>query len=867
MEIRRLLTILVSLIAGGLFVGVLQELRGHGSLFVDNANAAAAGGMMFRPMLEKRRIADGGVVAALVAERNQLASQLRARTRRSSSTTADSTALAAPVIMAHEAVPRIIHQTWKNDMVHRRFVRWIRSWADLNPGWRYMFWSDEESRKLVARQFPQFLEMFDSFPKGIERSDASRYFILSAFGGLYIDMDFEALQPLSTLLARTPCGTAGSCVILGQEPYPHARVLYDRDHVPCNAAMLSTPGHPFWSQMLRLMKLRWRAFGAESSANSWGNDNVLALTGPHLLSDAVDLWNEHEAGAGRRSGTHRQARGDVVVVVDPEVFFPWFDAGNIMLQDNCRDLEFGSYGLEKEARKRREVTCDELRKTDFKNPNLTDASWGVHHWSHTWLGMSIDHCHVPIHLVMGSNATAGRGGSMLVAKAASNWEVYLNETCPQLEAAWEAEQKKAKANEWGGGGGGNNAWESYNSRYDRAGTGVAYSYSSDAQRGSAVPRECWGDAQRLCAMGIDPTHIAEAGKSMDDEDDEAVLRCLYDQLALSRRLALAQDEADKSELEAMGGGIGGVSQACFSHAFNTTRLPRCLGWRQTGGCTPDGVSEPESDHTCDATIAAGWSGRCECVVRTAAMVDAHYFVGYNCEHERLVCNDVCLHPLASKNTTLSQFTDGVNMSSSDATFEQQLLDLRVGGESGSGAAAKLPLAPPRIAERMLHDAVALVDGAAVVGKATLAALALMSTSTYTRTSSGCVGWRQTGSCDPHASREIEFDVGCDTQIAVGWSGYCECLVDHAEHALSLAVEPTLEAMKGAAAKGTASYDGHEYIDVATRASFPVVCLHSIFTCEAVCSERAAERVLRQGVPASVPAFFGFDKISDTEPAG
>eukprot|EP00760_Papus_ankaliazontas_P022199 PhM_4_TR18816/c0_g1_i1/m.35838 len=38
----------------------------------------------------------------------------------------------------------------------------------------------------------------------------------------------------------------------------------------------------------------------------------------------------------------------------------------------------------------------------------------------------------------------------------------------------------------------------------------------------------------------------------------------------------------------------------------------------------------------------------------------------------------------------------------------------------------------------------------------------------------CVGWRQTGRCDPHGPRESQYDKRCDDLIPDGSSGYCEC---------------------------------------------------------------------------------------------
>ena len=68
----------------------------------------------------------------------------------------------------------------------------------------------------------------------------------------------------------------------------------------------------------------------------------------------------------------------------------------------------------------------------------------------------------------------------------------------------------------------------------------------------------------------------------------------------------------------------------------------------------------------------------------------------------------------------------------------------------------------------------------------------------------CIGWRQTGDCDPDASREEEGDKDCVTTIPRGNSGYCECGADstHADR---------------------------------TRRAGYVTCQHEQFNCEETCA--------------------------------
>ena len=45
------------------------------------------------------------------------------------------------------------------------------------------------SRELIATEYPWFLTTFDNYTQPIQRADAIRYFVLSHYGGIYIDLD------------------------------------------------------------------------------------------------------------------------------------------------------------------------------------------------------------------------------------------------------------------------------------------------------------------------------------------------------------------------------------------------------------------------------------------------------------------------------------------------------------------------------------------------------------------------------------------------------------------------------------------------------------------------------------------------------
>ncbi|KAF5835608.1 hypothetical protein DUNSADRAFT_7156 [Dunaliella salina] len=53
--------------------------------------------------------------------------------------------------------------------------------------------------QLIATKFPWFLDTFKSYPYGIQRADALRYFVLYEHGGIYVDLDVVCNKNLDFL--------------------------------------------------------------------------------------------------------------------------------------------------------------------------------------------------------------------------------------------------------------------------------------------------------------------------------------------------------------------------------------------------------------------------------------------------------------------------------------------------------------------------------------------------------------------------------------------------------------------------------------------------------------------------------------------
>jgi glycosyltransferase involved in cell wall biosynthesis len=169
------------------------------------------------------------------------------------------------------AIPKVIHQLWKDAAVPERYRSLVDSWSRHNPGWERRLWTDRDLLDLVEQRYPDWLATYLGYQHNINRADLGRYLVLREFGGVYVDLDCECLQPIDPLLA-------GATLAIGVEPAEHvAQLPLDEpgfEQFLCASFIASTPYHPYWDAVL-----------AEARA-SVGETAVLFQTGPFVLTRA-----------------------------------------------------------------------------------------------------------------------------------------------------------------------------------------------------------------------------------------------------------------------------------------------------------------------------------------------------------------------------------------------------------------------------------------------------------------------------------------------------------------------------------------------------------------------------------------------------
>jgi inositol phosphorylceramide mannosyltransferase catalytic subunit len=205
-----------------------------------------------------------------------------------------------------------------------------QSWKDLHPDWEYKFWSDGDNDNFVATHFGWLQDTYSKLPDVINKADMVRYvlvlieisnqirdimkeffpktkkttktnlsalfsfsFLLSTYrylymlkeGGVYADLDTWLMRKLDTL-------TEGFTNCVGQKAIlaMMSNDIYFEHNIP-NAWMASSPGHPFWLFLVRVIQERYtEILLKQAQGDTTASIGVERLTGPIVLKEAYETW-------------------------------------------------------------------------------------------------------------------------------------------------------------------------------------------------------------------------------------------------------------------------------------------------------------------------------------------------------------------------------------------------------------------------------------------------------------------------------------------------------------------------------------------------------------------------------------------------
>jgi mannosyltransferase OCH1-like enzyme len=163
-----------------------------------------------------------------------------------------------------QIIPPIFHRIWLGGPMPAMYVEYGQSWQALHPSWEMRLWTESNLPPLVNQG------LFEASDLLAQKADIVRYEILSRYGGVYLDCDFECLKCIEPLLD-------------GLEAF----AAKESEDLVGNSILGATAGHRFFEHIVD-------SLGA--SVSEFGLANVIESTGPDFLTRqlaaAASLWDE-----------------------------------------------------------------------------------------------------------------------------------------------------------------------------------------------------------------------------------------------------------------------------------------------------------------------------------------------------------------------------------------------------------------------------------------------------------------------------------------------------------------------------------------------------------------------------------------------
>ncbi|CAE7198932.1 unnamed protein product [Rhizoctonia solani] len=265
------------------------------------------------------------------------------------------------VVSSSIALGEIIHQSWKTKDVPPAYHSLTTSWRSVYSNWTYVLWDNYDNRALVENLYPEWVRAYDALPSDIYRAHFTRNLYMHTFGGIYADIDSEAISPLD-LLVEAQRRTGIPTAFLGTM----VTSSHDLHGVPDAFMAASAPGHPLWL-VIAQDTVDW------SRARSW--DRSVPLPGPEYVSGPVSLRRSianYSPSVLKSSSPYAVSSEAIapVVLFSPEVIYPFtWDRSRPHISTATK-----------------ECVCWMAMSTF--NPRMckkmTGAQWVVHYWKHAW---------------------------------------------------------------------------------------------------------------------------------------------------------------------------------------------------------------------------------------------------------------------------------------------------------------------------------------------------------------------------------------------------------------------------------------------------------------------------------------------------
>ena len=170
-------------------------------------------------------------------------------------------------------IPKIIHQIWEGhtEYLEDTYKSLGERWKKFNHDWIYEFWNEIRMDNFVYNYFSEMVDIYFGYPYAIQRWHVIRYLILYKIGGLYVNFDYECMEPFSKyILDENKCYFA-------MEPEQHCCSFCKRNYFN-NALMIAPPSHPFFNTIITHLQSMSVSYTGDKELEVLNTTGLLMLT-------------------------------------------------------------------------------------------------------------------------------------------------------------------------------------------------------------------------------------------------------------------------------------------------------------------------------------------------------------------------------------------------------------------------------------------------------------------------------------------------------------------------------------------------------------------------------------------------------------
>ncbi|KAK4135548.1 glycosyltransferase family 32 protein [Trichocladium antarcticum] len=212
--------------------------------------------------------------------------------------------------------PKKIWQSWKVDPLNfeKRDFDTARTWTTKNPGHRYEVLTDHNDVVYVEEKFgpqgfnrPDIVEFYRTVNATIIKADLLRYMIMYAEGGVYADIDVEALKPVDRFIPARYNAADIDMVIgveIDQPEFRDHSILGPKSMSFCQWTFMCRPRLPVMLQLVENIMSWLSDIAAKQnvavSEVALDFDEVIGGTGPSAFTAAVLKEMNKHVGSGAK---------------------------------------------------------------------------------------------------------------------------------------------------------------------------------------------------------------------------------------------------------------------------------------------------------------------------------------------------------------------------------------------------------------------------------------------------------------------------------------------------------------------------------------------------------------------------------------